>query len=125
MTLRQWSPLAVVGLIVVVAAWVGNGVRTPHSYITETIQTPIGPVCTHLNTPYSGRECFASEGFRVADVVAETLVVHLKGGQVKRIAVPSQSDAIFLTESAISTFLLRHYDGTNQAKASSLRAFMN
>jgi hypothetical protein len=86
-----------------------------------------GPVCVHLEMPYSDRLCpmmLEAEYFIPAEVTAETLVVHTSDNRTIRVALPNRTDAIFLTNSAMSTFLLRHYDATNPAKARELRTYM-
>jgi hypothetical protein len=57
-------------------------------------------------------------------VTAETLFVHTSDGRSIKVAIPNRADAIFLTKSAMSTFLLRHYDATNPLKAAELRTYM-
>ena len=92
-----------------------------------TADDSIGPVCVHLNMPYSDRICpdsTPSTYFKPAEVIAETLVVHTSDGRNIRIAVPPRTDAIFLTHSAMSTFLVRHYDATNPERAAETRALM-
>lgn len=90
----------------------------------------VGPVCVHLERPYSERLCPDSmliaplTHFRPSEVTAETLVVRTSDGRNIRIALPNRTDAIFLTRSAMSTFLVRHYDATNPAKAAETRLFI-
>jgi hypothetical protein len=86
-----------------------------------------GPVCVHLDMPYSDWQCPVNreaDYFRPSQVTAETLVVHTVDNRTIRVAIPNRTDAIFLTQSAQSTFLLRHYDATNPSKAAALRAYM-
>lgn len=87
----------------------------------------IGPICIHLAMPYSDRICPDSslyQYFRQADVSSLRLTVVTTGGLTRNVTLDPRTDAIFLTHSAISTFLLRHYDATDAAKAADLRAFM-
>lgn len=90
--------------------------------------TLIGPPCQHKDSPYSERVCAdttrTNDYFRPSDVVAETLMVHLTGGRTVRLVMPNRTDAIFLSKSALETFLLRHYDANDTTKARELREFI-
>lgn len=101
------------------------GSLSPVTYM-NTRSDSSGPVCEHLEDPWSIRICpdyGSTTYFKPVDVTAETLEVHT-AGRILRIGIAPRSDAIFLTPSALSTFLLRHYDATNPGEAAQLREFM-
>jgi hypothetical protein len=86
-----------------------------------------GPPCVHVDSPYSDRICPGvptANQFVPSQVTAETLVVRA-GSRNIRIALENRTDAIFLTKSALETFLLRHYDARGDTtKARELREFI-
>ena len=111
--------------VVLVAATAQCGGLIAPQYITLATDST-GPVCVHLEDPYSERLCPdipEAEYFTPSQVTAETLIVVTASG-TRRIALPNRTDAIFLSQSATSTFLLRHYDATNRARADSLRTYL-
>lgn len=102
-------------------------ILTANSY-TMGPSLEVGPPCVHLDSPYSDRVCpmtATANQFNPSQVTAETLIVHASGGRNIRIALDSRSDAIFLSKSALETFLLRHYDSRGDTtKARELREFI-
>lgn len=126
MSMRNAYRLAPVILAVMYLSSCG-GPSVKASYKMEA-STLIGPPCEHVNMPYSEYVCLAlaeSSQFRPADVAAETLVVHTTDSRNIRIALPNRTDGLFLSESAIETFLLRHYDATDTSKARRLRQYLD
>lgn len=121
MVLRNVQRLALFVLAVVYLSACAGG------YKMEASVSPINP-CEHLDDPYSEYMCQfleASNQFTPAIVAAETLVVHTTDGRTIRLAMPNRTDAIFLSQSAVETFLLRHYDATNKARAAKLRHYLD
>jgi hypothetical protein len=104
------------------ASAVGTPPPPPRSYRMAAALAP-DPGCVHLDDPYSNWICpdTARKWFLPADVLAETLVVRLKNGTTQKIGLAPRTDAIFITQSAVETFLLRHYDATDTVKAAQLR----
>jgi hypothetical protein len=118
--------LTVVSLAVVLVAVTAQcGGSIAPVYITSPTDST-GPVCVHLEDPYSERLCPnlpETEYFTPSQVTAETLIVVTASG-TRRIALNPRTDAIFLSQSAMSTFLLRHYDATNRPRGDSLREYL-
>lgn len=87
-----------------------------------------GPVCEHLSLPWSERDCgdtTARTLYIAGDQIASaSLTVTLRSGRTITRPVNPRADAIFLTQSGLEHFLLRHYDATDAAKAADLRAFI-
>jgi hypothetical protein len=124
----RFAPLIVAGVFLSACQQAGNTpiAASSHSY-SMMASTSVFPHCQHQDSPYSSWVCpdtTLSDLFLPADVAAETLVVHTTAGKTIRLTMPSRVDAIFLSESAVETFLLRHYDATDTTKARLLREFI-
>ena len=124
---KRLAFLAAVVLLTAVTTYCSKtAVQSTNNYMMMAADST-GPVCVHLDMPYSDWLCpFSREAdyFMTSQVAAETLVVHTIDNRTIRIAVPNRTDAIFLTQSSVSTFLLRHYDATDTTKARAVRSYM-
>lgn len=88
-----------------------------------------GPVCEHLMIPWSERDCGDTTS-RMSyiggdDIASVSLTVTLRSGRTITRPVNPNADAIFLRQSGLEHFLLRHYDATDPAKAADLRGFIS
>ena len=124
---KRLAFLVAVVVLTAVTTYCSTAVQSsPNDYLMMAIDST-GPICVHLEDPYSERLCpvmAQAEYFSPAQVDAETLWVHTTDNRTIKVAIPNRADAIFLTKSAMSTFLLRHYDANDPTKAAALRTYL-
>jgi hypothetical protein len=125
---KRLAAVAAVLAVVALATYSACSLGEETTYLAAEGDS-IGPVCVHLDMPYSGRICPDSAAaqtqfFLPSDIRSAALVVQTNDGRNIQVPIPPRTDAIFLSRSALSTFLLRHYDATNPSSAGELRSYM-
>jgi hypothetical protein len=93
---------------------------------TTTSASDAGAIllCVHLDVPWSDWDCpdTIREFMAIADMDSVSLVVKTKAGVTHTTPVPQGSDAIFLSQRAVDSILVRYYENTKQGeKAAAVR----
>jgi hypothetical protein len=118
---RYAVPIIVVSLATAGVAYLRGAEASPPLTGTSEFSASV-PKCVH--TEPSEWDCpDTTRRFRSASEISSASVsVTTTSGETKRLDLPSGTDAVFLTRSAINNFLLPYYGRTNQQKQRQLRA---